>query len=150
MVKYYAKNVVIILRNAKGRIKMRDTVSGIGEKIGILMKEKNVSYNELNEKTGISINILKAIVKSQKEPYVFPEMERILIAFDLNDQEKLDFFENWIKMRREKNLTKWNYLQINNFIISKVWLKEQSVVKYTKEGLLFITETRSSKGIDRN
>jgi len=106
MVKYYAKNVVIILRNAKGRIKMRDTVSGIGEKIGILMKEKNVSYNELNEKTGISINILKAIVKSQKEPYVFPEMERILIAFDLNDQEKLDFFENWIKMRREKNLTK--------------------------------------------
>jgi len=129
---------------------MRDTVSGIGEKIGILMKEKNVSYNELNEKTGISINILKAIVKSQKEPYVFPEMERILIAFDLNDQEKLDFFENWIKMRREKNLTKWNYLQINNFIISKVWLKEQSVVKYTKEGLLFITETRSSKGIDRN
>jgi len=77
-------------------------------------------------------------------------MERILIAFDLNDQEKLDFFENWIKMRREKNLTKWNYLQINNFIISKVWLKEQSVVKYTKEGLLFITETRSSKGIDRN
>lgn len=85
---------------------MRDTVSGIGEKIEGLMKKHNVSYDELNEKTGISKNILKAIVTSKKEPYVFPEMEKILGAFGMDDQEKLDFFENWIKMRREKNLTK--------------------------------------------
>lgn len=85
---------------------MRDTVSGIGEKIGLLMKQNNVSYDELNEKTGISKNILKAIVTLKKEPYVFPEMEKILGVFGMDDQEKLDFFENWIKMRREKNLSK--------------------------------------------
>lgn len=82
---------------------MRDTVSGIGEKIGNLMEEHNVSYDELNEKTGISKNILKAIVESKKEPYIFPEMEKILDVFDMNDQEKLNFIEDWIEMRRKKN-----------------------------------------------
>ncbi|MBE5806479.1 MAG: hypothetical protein E7313_07250 [Clostridiales bacterium] len=74
---------------------MRTKVTGIGNEIKKMMKERNISIEELSREANISVRLLKSFVNLEKEPYIIPEMDNIVKAFGLSREEKLDLFEKW-------------------------------------------------------
>lgn len=82
---------------------MRERVTGIGKEIELLMKENNISLEELECRTGIDKNLLKEFIELKKEPYVVPEGQKILPAIGLKTEEELDqFLKKWIQLAEEK------------------------------------------------
>ena len=59
---------------------MREKVTGIGKEIEKIMKENNISLEELEIKTGISKFRLKQFIELKKEPNIVPDAQKILPA----------------------------------------------------------------------
>lgn len=83
---------------------MREKVTGIGKEIEKIMKENNISLEELEIKTGISKFRLKQFIELKKEPNIVPDAQKILPAIGLKTEEELCMFiEKWIELAKEKN-----------------------------------------------
>ena len=91
----------------KGLIELcaeRLTAPGIGKEIEKIMKENNISLEELEIKTGISKFRLKQFIELKKEPNIVPDAQKILPAIGLKTEEELCMFiEKWIELAKEKN-----------------------------------------------
>ena len=74
---------------------MRIKVTGIGNEIKKMMIERDMSIEELSRKADISVRLLTSFVNLEKEPYIIPEMDNIVDAFELSKKEKLKLFEKW-------------------------------------------------------
>lgn len=83
---------------------MREKVTGIGKEIEKIMKENNISLEELEIKTGISKFRLKQFIELKKEPNIVPDAQKILPAIGLKTEKELCMFiEKWIELAKEKN-----------------------------------------------
>ena len=83
---------------------MREKVTGIGKEIEKIMKENNISLEELEIKTGISKFRLKQFIELKKEPNIVPDAQKILPAIGLKTEEELCMcIEKWIDLAKEKN-----------------------------------------------
>lgn len=83
----------------------REKVTGIGKEIEKVMKKNNVSLKELEIKSGISQKLLKQFIELKKEPYLIPEVQKILPAIGLKKEEEFDgFIKKWIELAKEYNI----------------------------------------------
>lgn len=74
---------------------MRNKVSGIRKEIEKILEEKDISIEELSKKSCISISLLESFINLEKEPYMLPEMDRIVNALELSKEEKIKLIEKW-------------------------------------------------------
>ena len=69
------------------------------------MKKNNISLKELEIKSGISQELLKQFIELKKEPYLIPEVQKILPAIGLKKEEEFDgFIKKWIELAKEHNI----------------------------------------------
>lgn len=82
---------------------MRGIVTGIGKEIEKMMKEKEMSIEELANKSNISVKLLKSFISLEKEPYVVPEIEAILDSLEISKDRGVLLLDKWVKMYRKGN-----------------------------------------------
>lgn len=64
-------------------------VKKVSKRITEIMKEKNVSSEELAEKTGLTINCIKSINKGTRKRLTLDDIYIIANAFEMNIKELL-------------------------------------------------------------
>lgn len=74
---------------------MRNKVSGIGKEIEKILEEKDISIEELSKKSCISISLLESFINLEKEPYMLPEIDRIVNALKFSKEEKIKLIKKW-------------------------------------------------------